>query len=65
MTLALFVVLRTLHSCRNCLRRAADYGVAWYELPIAFSLAAAACVMEVPGMLRAVRDLPHGPSEFR
>jgi hypothetical protein len=61
----LFVMLRTLHSCWNCMRRAADYGVKWYELPIAFILAGAACCMEAPGMWRAVRDLPHGPSEFR
>ncbi len=61
----LFIVLRALHSCWNCVRRAGDYGVAWYELPIAFLLAAAACSMEAPGMLRAVRDLPHGTSEFR
>jgi hypothetical protein len=61
----LFVVLRMLHSCWNCLRRASDYGVAWYELPIAFALAAAACAMEAPGMLRAVRNLPPARSEFR
>lgn len=65
LSVPLFVVLRTLHSCWNCLRRAGDYGVAWYELPVAFGLAAAACSLEVPGMLRAVRDLPHAPSEFR
>jgi hypothetical protein len=61
----LFVLLRTLHSCRNCVRRAADYGVAWYELPMGLLLAARACMMEAPGMVRAVRHFPHGPSEFR
>jgi Glycosyl transferase family 2 len=60
-----FVALRTLHSCRNCLRCAAHYGVAWYELPFAFALAALACVLEVPGMVRAVRGEPVGDSQFR
>jgi hypothetical protein len=65
LSVPLFVTLRTLHSCWNCVRRAGDYGVGWYELPVAFVFAAAACSMEAPGMLRAVRDLPHGPTEFR
>jgi len=65
LSVALFIVLRTLHSCWNCLRRADAYQVAWYELPVAFGLAAAACAMEAPGMLRAVRDLPPEATEFR
>jgi len=65
LSVPLFIVSRTLRCCWNCVLRATDYGVEWYELPVAFCLAAAACSMEAPGMLRAVRDLPHGPSEFR
>ncbi len=64
-SVALFVFLRTLHSCWNCVRSAGDYGVAWYELPLAFGLASAACAMEAPGMLRAARDLPPPPTPFR
>ncbi len=65
LSVVLFVLLRTLHSCWNCVRRAGDYGVAWYELPLAFGLAGAACAMEAPGMLRAARDLPAPPTPFR
>jgi len=64
-SIPLFVLLRTLHSWRNCLRCAGAYDVAWYELPAALALAAAACVIEAPGMLRAVRDQPPLPSPFR
>lgn len=65
LSIPLFVMGRMLHSCWNCLRRAADYGVPWYELPLAFGLAAVACGMEASGMLRAVRDQDPIPSEFR
>jgi glycosyltransferase involved in cell wall biosynthesis len=61
----LFAALRALHGCWHCLRRRRAYGVAWYELPAAFALAAVTSMMELPGMLRAVRGQPLGKSGFR
>ena len=64
-SIPLFVLLRTLHSCWTCVRSARSYGVAWYELPAAFALAAGACAMEVPGMICAVRGQPPEKTLFR
>ncbi|HKA31747.1 MAG TPA: glycosyltransferase family 2 protein [Candidatus Binatia bacterium] len=64
-SIPLFAALRALHGCWNCLRRRHAYGVAWYELPAAFMLAAITAIMEVPGMLRAVRGRPLGKTAFR
>lgn len=64
-SIPLFMLLRTLHAWWNCVRRARLYGVAWYELPAVFVLAAAACAMEAPGMLHAVRGQPFGKTSFR
>lgn len=61
----LFAALRALHGCWICLKRRQAYGVAWYELPAAFVLAAVTSMMEIPGMLRAVRGQPLGKSAFR
>ncbi len=61
----LFAALRALHGCWNCIRRRRAYDVAWYELPAAFVLAAVTSMMEVPGMLLAVRGQPLGKSAFR
>jgi glycosyltransferase involved in cell wall biosynthesis len=65
LSIPLFAALRALHGCWSCLRRRRSYGVAWYELPAAFVLAAIASIMEVPGMVRAVRGRPLGKSAFR
>lgn len=65
LSVALFVLLRTLHSCWLAVRRGHRYGIRWYEIPVTFVLSAAACGMEVPGMLRAVRGLPAPPTRFR
>jgi len=64
-SIPLFTFLRILHTCWNCARRRRFYGVAWHELPAAFALAAAAGLMEIPGMLRAVRGLPLDKTAFR
>ena len=61
----LFITARILHSWLNCVRCAKWYGVARYELPLVFALAAAACMMEAPGMFRAVRGQPLGRTAFR
>jgi len=65
LSVALFVVLRTLHSWWLAVQRGRRYGIRWYELPVTFGLSAAACGMEVPGMIRAVRGLPPPPTRFR
>ena len=65
LSIPLFVLLRTLHSYWNCVRRARFYNVAWYELPAAFALATVACAMEVPGMICAVRGQPLEKTLFR
>jgi len=65
LSVPVFVAGRTLHAWWSCLRVARHYGVAWYELPMAFALAAAASALEAPGMLRAVRDQPAHETLFR
>ncbi len=64
-SIPLFLLTRTLHSWWNCFCGARRYGVAWYELPVAFGLAAAACALEIPGMVRAIRGEPLDNTEFR
>jgi hypothetical protein len=64
-SIPLFVAARILHTWWNCLRGARRYGVAWYELPAVFFLAAAACAIEIPGMILAVRGKPLDKTEFR
>jgi hypothetical protein len=64
-SIPLYVASRVLHTWWNCLRGARRYGVAWYQLPAAFGLAAAACAMEIPGMILAVRGEPLDKTEFR
>ena len=56
---------RVLNSCRLAVRNAAVYGVRWFELPAVAVLALAACMMEAPGMLRAVRGQPVAASDYR
>ncbi len=56
---------RIMNSCRLAARNAASYGVRWFELPAVALLAIAACAMEAPGMLRAVRGQPAASSNYR
>lgn len=65
LSIPIFAVLRALHGCWNCIRRRRLYGVAWYELPVVFALAAIASGMEIPGMMRAVRHKPLDETLFR
>ncbi len=65
LSVPLFIGARTLASWRNCLRCARWYGVAWYQLPLAFALSAAACAMEAPGMVRALRGQPLDRTAYR
>jgi hypothetical protein len=64
-SIPLFVAARTLHSWVNCVKRARPYGLSWYELPATFCLAAAACLLEVDGMIHAVRDVPISKTAYR
>jgi hypothetical protein len=65
LSIPIFAALRALHGCWNCIRRRRLYGVAWYELPAIFALAAVASAMEIPGMMRAVRHKPLDKTLFR
>jgi hypothetical protein len=42
-------------SWRRCLRLAPQYGVRWFELPLAMAVAVRAHLMEIPGMRLALR----------
>lgn len=64
-SIPLFLLFRMLHAGWNCALRRRAYNVAWYELPAALALVPAASLMEVPGMLRAVRGLPLDKTAFR
>lgn len=52
-SILLFAVAKTLDSWSDCVRCGRQYGVRWYELPIAFCLAVVVHVMEIPGMISA------------
>ena len=56
---------RTLYDWGVCLRRAGDYGLRWYETPFALATAAAVRVLEVPGMVHALRGRPLPETAFR
>ena len=61
----LLLAARTLYDWRVCLRSARDYGLRWYETPFALGMAAAVRVLEVPGMVHAVRGRPLPATAFR
>jgi GT2 family glycosyltransferase len=65
LSIPIFALLRALHGCWHCVRRRRAYGVAWHELPAAFMLAAVVALMEIPGMVRAVRGKPLDKTLFR
>jgi len=46
-------------------RFAKDYGVAWYEVPLAWALAPVVHCLEVPGMLAALRGGDLGETAYR
>ena len=56
---------RIVNSCRLALQNARAYEVSWFELPAVAVLALAACTMEAPGMLRAIRGQPPADSSYR
>jgi hypothetical protein len=48
-SIPLFAMGKTLDSWCDCVRCGRQYGVRWYELPIAFCLAVVVHVMKIPG----------------
>lgn len=65
LSLPIFFFGRLLKQCLQAVRYRRVYGVRWYELPGVFVLAVAGSLMEVPGMLRAVRGEPPPHTSFR
>lgn len=65
LSIPVFFALRTLDSWWNCLRVGRDYGVAWYQTPLAFSTAVVLHLLEIPGMLRAFAGEAKPESTFR
>jgi hypothetical protein len=61
----LLLAARTLYDFRVCLRSGRDYGIRWYETPFALAAAAAVRLLEVPGMVHAVRGRPLPATAFR
>jgi hypothetical protein len=61
----LLLAARTVYDWGVCLRSAGDYGLRWYETPFALATAAAVRVLEVPGMVHALRGRPLPQTAFR
>ncbi len=55
LSVPLYSAARTLASLRNTLLFGRHYGVRWFELPLAWGLAVVVHLMEVPGMVAALR----------
>ena len=53
--LPLVVAMSLLGTWKKCLRRASDYGVQWFEVPVALALAIPTHALEIPGILLALR----------
>jgi hypothetical protein len=51
----LVVGMSIANSWRRCIKLASQYGLRWFEVPIACAIAVRAHAMEVPGMLLALR----------
>ena len=50
------VAARTLDSFRDCVRVGREYGVRWFELPLAFAAAVAVHLLEIGGMRAALAE---------
>jgi len=51
----LVVGMSILNSWRRCIKLASQYGVRWFEVPVACAVAVRAHLLEVPGILLAMR----------
>jgi hypothetical protein len=56
LSVPLIVAVRTLDSFRDCLRVGREYGVRWFELPLAFAAAVAVHLLEIGGMRAAMAE---------
>ena len=52
-------------SWKDCIRCGRDYGIRWYELPVALAGSVGVNLLEVPGMLAAFRGQEFGTTCFR
>jgi len=65
LSIPLFFIGRVLLTWWLCLRFFSDYRVAWYELPLALTAAVAIHIMEIPGMVCAIRGQPIQDTAYR
>jgi glycosyltransferase involved in cell wall biosynthesis len=56
LSIPVIVAARTVDSVRDCLRVGRDYGVRWFELPLAFAAAVAVHLLEIGGMRAALAE---------
>jgi len=56
LSVPLIVAVRILDSCRDCVRVGAQYGVRWFELPLAFAAAIAVHLFEIGGIRTAMAE---------
>jgi hypothetical protein len=61
LSVPLIVSARILDSFRDCLRVGRQYGVRWFEMPLAFAAAIAVHLLEIGGMRAAMSDA-HRPA---
>jgi hypothetical protein len=54
-SIPMFVLICLLRSWGRLVRLRRHYGLAWYEVPIGFGIAAATSLMQIPGMRAALR----------
>jgi len=54
-SIPVFVLICMLRSWGRLLRLRRHYGLAWYEVPVGFGIAAATSLMQIPGMRAALR----------
>lgn len=59
------LVGKLLDSWRDCIRCGRQYGVRWFELPVAMLTSVGVHLLEIPGMLQAYRDGGLRSSRFR
>ncbi|HLF30204.1 MAG TPA: glycosyltransferase family A protein [Xanthomonadales bacterium] len=64
-SIPLMVVARTIHEWRICFRNAGNYGVSWFQMPVALALSVFLRFWEVPGMLDAVHGHPVQRTSYR
>lgn len=65
LSLPIFFGGRLLKGWMRALRWWPDYGIRWYEVPSIFAIAICGCLLEIPGMVRALRGEPPPATLFR